>query len=98
MDNVSFGSWNREGRDYAKKDLVQYTLHMAYGREYYTPDEIQTMFTELDALGMLFPKSGETTELLDAYVAFRELYHATWFDRWFNKPRRNINNIKPTDV
>jgi hypothetical protein len=97
MDNISFGSWKREGRDNAKLHLAEYSIAMGYGRRFYTPAEIQTMFKELDALGMLFPKNGDM-QLLDAHVLWRDKFLTAWFDEWFNKVRRNYNDLNPSDV
>jgi hypothetical protein len=98
MDNISFGSWKREGRDKAKEHVAEYVLAMGYGQEFYSPDDIRTMFKQLDAMGMLFPKSGCDMELLDAHVAWRNKFQTAWFNEWFNKVRRNINDLTDTGV
>jgi hypothetical protein len=97
MDNISSGSWQREGRDKAKEHLAQYIIAMGYGQQFYTPADIVTMFKELDAEGMLFPQATDM-ELLDAYVAWRDLHSAAWFNNWFSKVRRNINDIHTTNL
>ncbi|RYZ45337.1 MAG: hypothetical protein EOO14_25855 [Chitinophagaceae bacterium] len=89
MDNLSHRSWKREGRDGAKAHLVDYFLAHRYGREHYTEEEIRIMFRELDALGLLFPHNGGI-ELIDHYVAFRDSHYPYWFDKWFNKSRRQL--------
>ena len=70
---------------------------MGYGQQFYTPADILTMFKELDAEGMLFPQSTDM-ELLDAYVAWRDLHSVAWFNNWFNKVRRNIHDIHTTPL
>jgi hypothetical protein len=97
MDNISFGSWKREGRDNAKAHLAAYIIAMGYGQQFYTPADIQSMFKELDALGMLFPKNNDM-ELLDAHVLWRNKYLTAWFDQWFSKVRRSSNDLKESDV
>ena len=96
MDNVNSGSWKREGRDNAKQHIVQYILAMGYGQQYYTPVDITTMFKELDAMGMLFPKNGNM-KLLDKYVDWRDKHNKMWFNKWFTAVRRNINDTTTTD-
>ena len=97
MDNLSFGSWKREGRDKAKEHLAQYIIAMGYGQQFYPPEDILIMFKQLDAMGMLFPKSGCDTELLDAHCAWRDKFQTAWFNEWFSKVRRNINDLKTND-
>ena len=97
MDNISFGGWRREGRDKAKEHLAQYIIAMGYGQRYYTPADIGTMFKELDAEGMLVPQKGDM-ELLNAYVAWRDKHSDAWFNKWFSRVRRNINDINPANV
>jgi len=87
LDNLSHASWKREGKDAAKQKLVEYILLCGYGKNYYSLDEIQQIFKELDAIGMIFPSNGET-KLIDQYVAFREPYQDYWFNQWYYKARR----------
>lgn len=87
MDNLSCGSWKREGRDKAKIKLVEYFLEHGYGREYYSSDEIELIFRELDAIGMLYPKNANQ-ELINEHTRWRENYHTWWFEKWFNKNKR----------
>lgn len=87
LDNLSHSSWKREGKQPAKQNLVEYTLASGYGKNLYTEEEIRQMFTELDAMGMLFP-FGAGNELLDKYVAFRDTYLDHWFSKWYYKTRR----------
>lgn len=57
MDNLSCGSWKRKGRDKAKEKLVDYFIEHGYGQEYYTAEDIRTMFKELDVIGCLAIKT-----------------------------------------
>jgi hypothetical protein len=90
MDNLSCGSWKREGRDKAKQSLIEYFLEHGYGQQHYTEEEIRLMFKEMDALGMLFPRDSET-EMMDRYTQWREMHQEYWFNKWFNKYRRELH-------
>jgi hypothetical protein len=90
MDNLSCGSWKREGRDKAKEYLIEYFIAHRYGQENYTEDQIRQMFREMDALGLLFPKNGKS-KLLDLYADWRNAHHTYWFKKWFHKPRRKLS-------
>jgi len=86
MDNLSCGSWKREGRDDAKINLLNYSIEMNYGQQHYTKEDILQMFTELDAIGMLWP--GDAKEkMLNLHVKWRDKYYNSWFKKWYNKPR-----------
>src|SRR5690606_37624847 len=54
-DNLSCGSWKREGRTEAKTHLIDYFLAAGYGRGLYSEEEIRKIFSEMDAVGLLFP-------------------------------------------
>lgn len=87
MDNISCGSWKREGRDKAKNKLIEYFLEHGYGQQYYTVNEIESIFKELDAIGMLYPKDADT-DIINEHTRWRENYHTWWFEKWFNKNKR----------
>lgn len=89
MDNLAHASWNRKGRDEAKRNLVDYFIAHGYGQHYYTAEEIRQMFQEMDAVGMLFPFNAQET-VIDAYSAFRETNQKYWFEKWFYKHRREL--------
>ena len=95
MDNLSCGSWKREGRDRAKSHLFDYFIAHGYGQHYYSEDEIRTIFKEIDAVGALFPQDGKA-KILDLYTAWREKHHAYWFKNWFRKPRRKLPKKNPS--
>lgn len=86
--NLSCGSWKREGRDNAKQHLINYFIAHAYGQHHYSEEDIREMFKEMDALGLLFPQTGKI-KLLDLYSNWREKHHTYFFKKWFRKPRRN---------
>lgn len=90
MDNLSFGSWKREGRDKARQSLVEYFLEHGYGQQHYSIEEIRAMFREMDAVGLLYPRDADT-ELVDTYSQWREKHLEYWFNKWFNKYRRELH-------
>src|SRR3954471_21737915 len=49
MDNLSCGSWKREGRDNAKAKLIEYFIELGYGQQQYAVEDIRSMFKEMDA-------------------------------------------------
>lgn len=89
MDNLSCAVWKREGRDAAKEHLVNYFIVHGYGQHHYSETEIRTMFKELDALGLMFPKTGKP-KMLDLYAEWRDKHQAYWFKHWFKKPKRKL--------
>jgi len=88
IDNLSSSSRNREGRDKAKVHLVDYIIAHGYGQPRYREEDIRRMFTELDAVGLLFPRNG-SDELIDLYTQWREEHYGYWFNQWQGKPERN---------
>ena len=89
-DNLSCGSWKREGRDKAKEHLINYFIAHGYGQHHYSEEDIREMFKEMDALGLLFPRDGKS-KLVDLYADWRDKHHAYWFKKWFRKPRRKLS-------
>ncbi|WP_341838599.1 hypothetical protein WJU16_12300 [Chitinophaga pollutisoli] len=89
-ENLSCGSWKREGRDQAKEHLINYFIAHGYGQHHYNEEDIQQMFKEMDALGLLFPKDGKM-KLIDLYANWRDKHHTYWFKKWFRKPRRKLS-------
>ncbi len=88
MDNLSCGSWKREGRDKAKEKLVEYFLEHGYGQDYYKPEDLRTLFREMDAVGLLFPSND--SEMIDVHAKWREKHHIWWFNKWRVKYKRKI--------
>ena len=86
MDNLSCGSWKREGRDTAKARLIDYFIEHGYGQHKYSTEDIRIIFKELDALGLLWP-TGASQELLELSTIFRTKYLEYWFGRWENKTK-----------
>jgi hypothetical protein len=89
MDNLSCGSWKREGRDKAKEKLIEYFIEHGYGQQHYTVEDIREMFREMNALGLLWPNDAKM-KLIDLYAKWREEYQTYWFKKWFRKPRRKL--------
>lgn len=87
MDNLSCGSWRREGRDKAKELLVQYFIEHGYGQDHYTLDDIRTIFKEMDAIGLLFPVNGKS-KFIEFHAKWRDKYYNFWFKKWYKKPRK----------
>ena len=88
-DNLSCGSWKREGRDQAKEHLVNYFIAHGYGQHHYSEEDIRQMFKEMDALGSLFPTKGKM-KMIDLYADWRDKHHTYFFKKWFKKPRRKL--------
>lgn len=86
MDNLSCGSWKREGRDKAKEKLIEYFLEHGYGQNYYTSEDLRTLFREMDAVGLLFPSND--SDMIDTYAKWREKHYRYWFKKWLGKYRR----------
>jgi hypothetical protein len=81
MDNLSCGSWKREGRENVRRLLVEYFIEHGYGRRQYSIEELKKLFGELDALSLLFPKDAQP-EILDAYASWRDKHHEYWLEKW----------------
>ncbi len=89
-DNLSCGSWKREGRDKAKEHLINYFIAHGYGQHHYSEEDIREVFKQMDALGLLFPKDGKS-KLVDLYADWRDKHHTYFFKKWFKKPRRKLS-------
>jgi hypothetical protein len=90
LDNLSCGSWKREGRDKAKGKLVDYVIEMGYGNEYFTEEEIRILFKDFDALGMVWPNNSGDMKLVDKYATWRNRHYKFLFKKWFKKIRRKV--------
>jgi hypothetical protein len=88
-NNLSCGSWEREGRDLAKEHLKNYFIAHGYGQHLYTEEDIREMFKEMDALGLLFPRNSKN-KLLDLHCDWRDKHQTYFFKKWFHKPRRKM--------
>lgn len=93
MIHLGCESRNREGRETARQHLIDYFITLGYGQQFYTPEQISQVFKEMDAVGLLFPR--EDDALLDAYVLWRNKHQRSWFQKWFQKPRRPVSACAP---
>lgn len=87
MDNLSCGSWKREGRDKAKEQLINYAIEMNYGQVHYTKEDITQMFTELNAIGLLWPQNAKL-KIIETHARWRDNYYNYWFKKWYKKYHR----------
>lgn len=87
MDNLSCGSWKRQGREEARQRLLEYFLANGYGQQYFSTGEIREIFRELDAIGVLYP-SGASADLIAEHCKWRDHYQEWWFSKWFEKDNR----------
>lgn len=85
-DNLSCSGWKRQGRDIAKQHLINYFIAHKYGETYYSPEEIREIFSEMDAVGRLFPKGDD--EMISIYGQWRDKHYKSWFKTWYTKNRR----------
>lgn len=90
MDNLACASWKSKDRDLAKEHLINYFITHGYGQRHYTETELRTMFKEMNAMGMLFPRHGKT-KMIDLYAKWRDKQHRYWFKQWFHKPGRKLS-------
>jgi len=89
MDNAGLGSWKREGKEGARARLKEYLLQCRYGQEHFREADIQTMFGELEAIGLLWP-DGAKMGFIDLHAEWRDKYYKYWFKKWFKKPIRKL--------
>lgn len=81
MDNLSCGSWKRDGRDDAKMHLIDYFVAHGYGQPGYSAETIRQMFSELDALGKVWPEQAEL-DLLELSAKWRDAFQEYWLNKW----------------
>ncbi len=87
MDDLGCGSWNREGRDEAKVNLIEYFIARGYGQPMFSVEEIRRIFRELDAIGLLWP-TNSPMELIELTSKWRKEYYNYWFEKWQTSQRR----------
>jgi hypothetical protein len=87
IDNLACSNWNRAGRDQAKSKLIDYFIDHGYGQDYYTAEDLRAIFTEMDAVGMVWPAEGKM-KLVELSSRWRNKYYKYWFRKWHRKPRR----------
>lgn len=66
----------------------QFLLH-GYGQHRYMKKELRKLFSEMNAVGLLFPKQAPD-KLSDLYCQWREAHLTHWFDKWISKNNRNL--------
>lgn len=81
MDDLSCGNWNREGRDEAKKHLINYFIAHGYAKDRLRQEDALKMFSELDAIGKVWPEHAEMG-LLELAAQWRDAYQEYWFNKW----------------
>lgn len=89
MQNLSHGSFKRDGKDKSRKFLRKYFLEQGYGKGRYTDEEILMLFKEMDAMGLLYPENAPA-KLSDLYSQWRTEHHHFWFNKWFGKNNRRL--------
>ena len=90
MDNLACESWKREGRTEAKDHLINYCIAHGYGQPHYAETEIRQIFSEMDAMGMLFPFYGNM-KMINLYNKWSRKQHRCWFKHWYRKPGHKIS-------
>ena len=63
---------------------MEYFLECGYGQDHYTPEDIQQMFRELDAIAALWPGMGNSKHL-EKHIQLRDKYHDLWEKKWTDK-------------
>jgi hypothetical protein len=89
MDNLSCGSWNREGREQVRAKLVEYFVAHGYGQDLYSAEDIRSIFKEMDAIGLVWPADADM-KLIELSSKWRKKFHRYWFKKWLRKPRRRL--------
>ena len=76
---------------YLKKDnneatghIQNYALAMNYGQHRYTKEDVQIMFTELNAINLLWPQHADI-KFMEMHARWRQQYYNWWFEKWNNK-------------
>lgn len=95
LENVSVANCSKS--DAQRKTAKEYFLSCGYGQDYYTKEDIEQMFIELDAMRLVwpqFPPREVDTELLDLSSEFRDKIQRHWYNKWVNKIRRKQNDSK----
>ncbi len=94
MDTLDCGAWKRDSPDKAsaekaRANLIDYFIEQGYGRKFYLPEDIRTIFREMDALGMLYPRDAKL-KFIERHAKWRDQYQNYWFKKWYRKPRRKL--------
>lgn len=72
----------------AKQHCIDFFIHYGFGSDYYTEEDIRTMFAELAKINDLFPDEKASDTFLDVHCDWREKYYEYWFNKWYWKTRR----------
>lgn len=73
--------------DAQKVKAKEYFISCGYGQDFYTADDLQRIFKEMDAIGSLYPRKDDE-KLIGVHTSWRDKYHEYWFEKWFLKVRR----------
>jgi len=87
MNNLGHESWKRHPNDGVRQAAIDYFMQCGYGQDFYSPEELRSMFKELDAIGSLWPRSGKM-KLIDRHAKWRNKYPDYWFKKWYYQVRR----------
>lgn len=66
---------------------MEYFLSCGYGQDYFTIEDIQKIFKEMESISTLFPNNGKMN-LIDLHSKWRKKYYKYWYRKWFTKIRR----------
>jgi hypothetical protein len=86
---------NNKNPEAAKQATVDFFIHYGLGKDYYSEDEIRTMFSELKQVNDLWPNEPATSKFIDHHAYWRGKYWKHWFKKWYWKIRRR--KITPVD-
>lgn len=84
---------DRAGKAAAREHLINYFIECGYGQHHFTTDNIKQMFSEMDAVNLLFPENSGKEVLLKRYCKWRDKHQDWWFKKWYHTVRRKpVNN------
>ena len=89
MNNLSCSSWKKKGSELATEKLVQYFIEFGYGQHHYTPENIRTIFTDMEAMGRLWPAKADM-DLIELHSKWISEYHSYWFNKWYYMQARRL--------
>lgn len=87
MTNLGHDSWNRSSNEARRTTATAYFMQCGYGQDFYTPEDLQQIFRELDAIGSLWPERAKM-KLIDLHAKWRNKYYKYWFRKWYFRVRR----------
>ncbi len=74
------------GEEHRQK-AMEYFLQCGYGQHYYTPEDMQQLFKEMESIASLYPKDCKP-KVQDIHVKWRKNYYKFWFEKWRMKYKR----------